>query len=286
VSVTTPSLSPPAPAVRAPLGPGSLTWDSFGDLRTGLLIVRAGVLQAMHPAIGAALSQHSDVFANQWNRLFRSLPPIVGVVYAGPRAPEIGAWVRDQHRGIGGHDAHGRRYHALEPEVYHWAHATFFESQIAMRRLFGTPFTRLELDRLYDESRSWYAQYGVSMRPMPEDYAAFTAYWDHVVHDVLEPTEAVRWTFATHRRQQPPPFPSMPSPVWRALRLPVVDGQRWIARGTLPDVVRERLDLRWTAGDERRLRALRRTVRATWPHLPAALRYPPKVRAAIRAAGG
>lgn len=272
------------PVNAAPLGPGSLTWESFGDLRVGLLIIRAGVLQAMHPAIGAALSEHSDVFENQWNRLLRSLPPIVGLVYAGDRSEQLGRWVRDEHKGIGGHDAHGRRYHALEPEIFHWAHATFFESQIAMRRLFGTPFTRVELDRLYDESLRWYAQYGVSMRPAPADYAAFTEYWDHMVHDVLEPTDAVRWTFSAHRRDQPSPLASIPDPLWRMARLPLFDGQRWIARGTLPPVLRERLGLRWSSGDAQRLRLLAGTVRATWPHLPIAMRYPPVIRKIIVAA--
>ena len=94
----------PAP----PLGPDSLTWRYFGDARGLLFAVRAGVLQAMHPAIDAALRQHSDFFENPWNRLLRSAPPILGVVYDGPRAADRGTWVRDQHRAIKGDDR-GRR---------------------------------------------------------------------------------------------------------------------------------------------------------------------------------
>src|SRR3954464_12362995 len=103
--------TPPGP------GPGSLTWRHFGDARGLLFVVRAGVLQAMHPAIDAALRQHSDFFENPWNRLLRSAPPILGIVYDGPRAGQTGEWVRDQHRSIKGVDAHGAQYHALNPEA-------------------------------------------------------------------------------------------------------------------------------------------------------------------------
>src|SRR6478609_4256788 len=105
-----------------PLGPGSLTWECFGDVRGLLLVGRAGILQNMHPAIGAGVDQHSDYFNNPWNRLLRSMAPILGVVYDGPSAPATGADVRDFHKEIKGVDQNGRRYHALQPEVYYWAH--------------------------------------------------------------------------------------------------------------------------------------------------------------------
>lgn len=50
----------------------------------------------------------------------------------------------------------GRNYNALDPDVYYWAHATFFEAQIAAQELFGTPLTKYERERLNDESISWY----------------------------------------------------------------------------------------------------------------------------------
>src|SRR6201986_3875419 len=110
------------PVGARPLGPDTLTWRYFGDARGALLIVRAGVLQAMHPAINAALLQHSDFLENPWNRLLRSAPPILGVIYDGDeQAATTGAWVRDQHRTIKGKDASGRDYHALSPDAFYWA---------------------------------------------------------------------------------------------------------------------------------------------------------------------
>mgnify|MGYP001028135399 CR=1 FL=1 len=271
------SASPPA---SAPLGPGSLTWRCFGDVRGLLLIARAGILQNMHPAIAAGVQQHSDFFANPWNRLLRSAPPILGVVYDGPRAARTGATVRDYHRGIGGVDDAGRRYHALEPETYYWAHAVFFESQIAMRRWFGRPLTAAEQEQLYRESVTWYARYGVSMRPVPRDYAAFRAYWDDVVERVLEPTAPVRWTLEPARRRDVPrPYDAIPRPVWWLARPLVMRGSLFVARGTLPPRAREKLGWRWTRRDELLLRALGLAVRAVRRALPRRWRYLPRARA-------
>ncbi|WP_160165572.1 oxygenase MpaB family protein [Conexibacter woesei] len=267
----------------APLGPDSLTWELFGDLRALLMVGRAGILQNMHPAIAAGVEQHSDYDSNPWNRLLRSIEPILGVVYDGAQAPATGATVRDFHREIKGRDAHGARYHALQPDVYYWAHATFFESQIVIRELFGVPLTAGEQERLYDESIAWYAQYGLTMRPVPPDYASFRRYWDRTLADVLAQSEPVRWSLDPARRRDiPRPYEWIPRPLWRALRPLVMGGSMWVAAGTLPPLARERLGLAWTARDERRLRLLARVVRASFRLVPHDLRYMPRARRAWR----
>lgn len=264
-----------------PLGPDSLTWRFFGDARAMLLVVRAGVLQAMHPAISAALLQHSDFFENPWNRLLRSAPPILGVVYDGVDAAATGAWVRDQHRTIKGVDADGRGYHALSPDAYYWAHATFFESMIAAQRLFGNALSRAECERLYAESIDWYALYGLTMRPVPPDYATFEAYWEHMLGHVLQATEVARGSFERPDRL-PPPYPWLAGPAWWCLRPAVSVAPAWIARGTLPAQARERLGLSWSRSDEAALRALFGATNAAWRLVPHDLRYLPRARAAFR----
>ncbi len=50
----------------APLGPESLLWKHIGDRRFYLLFGRIGLLESIHPAVGAALTQHSDFFSDPW----------------------------------------------------------------------------------------------------------------------------------------------------------------------------------------------------------------------------
>ena len=78
----------------------------------------------MDPAIGYALIEHSNFFADPVDRVFRSLPPILGTVYDDP-ATGTGTMVRDLHRDIKGVQPDGVRYHALNPTTFWWAHATF-----------------------------------------------------------------------------------------------------------------------------------------------------------------
>lgn len=257
----------------APLGPGSLTWKHLADVRGLLVAQRAGVLQVMHPAISAALIDHSDVFENPLGRLIRSAGPILGVVYG--EDPEATArWVRDRHPSIHGRDRRGRRYHALDPATYYWAHATFFEAQIATQELFGTPFSSEQKEQLYAESITWYARYGVSMRPVPLDYAAFERYWDEMLEGVLEATSVARAAVCTVG-DLPAPFPVIPGLAWSAVKPLIGFVGPWLVRGTLPARAREILQIEWGPGDELVLQTLRMATRVAWPILPPPLRLLP-----------
>jgi uncharacterized protein (DUF2236 family) len=269
------------PVDARPLGPDSLTWRYFGDARGMLMTVRAGVLQAMHPAINAALLQHSDFLENPINRLLRSAPPILGVVYDGPEAVATGAWVRDQHKTIKGTDSKGRKYHALSPDAFYWAHATFFESVIAGQELFGNRLGAAERELLFEESIDWYALYGLTMRPVPESYAAFQEYWEHMLHDVLEPTKVALGTFAP-TGALPAPYPWLAGPAWAALRPLAGRGPTWVARGTLPPAARDMLGLSWSTAEDMILRTMLTSLRASWPLVPGPLRYLPRARTAMR----
>jgi len=273
-----------APALRTAgrLGPDSLTWRLFGDRRSVLLVLRTGILQAMHPAIAAALAEHSDVFENPWGRLLRSGPEILQTVY-GRDSAAAGTRIRDYHRQVRGTAADGRRYRALDPQAYFWAHATFFESQIATAEHFGEPLSTSEKSQLYAESLEWYRRYGVTTRAAPGDYSSFQAYWEQTVEQVLEPTEVAFWALQQAARW-PAPFDWLDGPLWLLLRWPVGAGLIWIARGTLGPVIRERLGVRWSPVEERTLRALARGVRILWPLLPASLGMARAARTAYRRA--
>src|SRR3954453_3429379 len=119
------------PSPGAPAAPGSLLWRYAGDQRLGFTGLSAGLLQLMHPGIGAGVVEHSAFFTDPWDRIVRSIPEIIGVVYdEDPYA--TGRRIRNYHRGIEGVDPLGRHYRALDPETYWWAHATF---QFAVEQL-------------------------------------------------------------------------------------------------------------------------------------------------------
>jgi uncharacterized protein (DUF2236 family) len=269
-----------ATPLGAPLGPGSLTWRYLGDSRGALLAARAGILQVMHPAIGAGVREHSDFFANPWNRIIRSAGPILGVVFDEDWQATVRA-VRDFHRPIKGTLSDGSRYAALDPETYFWAHATFFEAQIATQELFGAPLSDAAKAQLYAESITWYERYELSMRPVPGDYAAFQEYWQRMLDDVLESTSLARASIRKSNRRLPAPYPWLRGPAWAVLHPLVVDGSRWLVHGTLPERARELLEVEWSRGDDRRLRALAVAVRGGWSVAPRRLRRLPRAHRAF-----
>ncbi|MBX6388216.1 MAG: DUF2236 domain-containing protein [Frankia sp.] len=261
-------------------------WRLFGDWRGLLLAPWAGVMQNMHPAVGAGVAEHSRFFEERWQRLLRSLYAIGGVVYDGPRAVATARAVRDYHRGVAGVDAAGRRYHALDPDTFYWAHATFFMVAMLVAERFGAGLTEAQRHQLYAEHVQWYRLYGVSMRPVPPDWPSFLAYWDRMCAEVLEPTPAALAVLDMSQLDRPPALSWLPMPLWRAARVPFTAFFTWLTVGLFPPAVRRRLGRTWTRRDEWLLRLVGRAVHHGWRLVPPARRYHPRARAGWRRAWG
>ncbi len=267
-----------------PLGPDSLTWKYFGDLRTGLMGVWIGALQNMHPELGAGVEEHSILLREPLQRVARSVYPIMGVVYDGDRASATGQQVRSFHETIKGTDSAGRRYHALNPETFYWAHATFFMLVLKTAEYFCGGLTEAEKRQLFDEHVQWYRMYGMSMRPVPRTWDEFQDYWDRVCRDELEINRATLDIFQI--RIPKPKFVLMPTPVWDQMFKPLVAGQRWIAAGLFDPVVREKAGMRWTPGDEILLRLFGKAVEAAFLVVPDEIRLHPRALAAYKRSEG
>ena len=258
-----------------PLGSDSLLWRYAGDHRLALSGLSAGILQLMHPAIGAGVAQHSSFFEDPWDRILRSVPQILGVVY-GPEPEVIGRRVRDYHRGIRGIDHLGRPYSALKPETFWWAHATFQHSvEKVVDRFDNRRLRPGDREELYRDGVEWYRRYGVSMRPVPADHTAFRAEWKRVCREVLEMTPAAERAIdmALRNRTLGAPFlpwwtkPLQPFVVTPLLQLTAIGG--------LPASVRERFGIPWRIDQEVEFRTLQLVVREWFRWLPDGLRYGP-----------
>ena len=267
-----------------PLGPDSLTWKYFGDLRTGMLGVWIGAIQDMYPEVGAGVEDHSILLREPLQRVARSVYPIMGVVYDGDRAAQTGARIRGYHESIKGTDTAGRRYHALNPETFYWAHATFFMLIIKTAEYFCGGLTEAEKRQLFDEHVQWYRMYGMSMRPVPRTWEDFCEYWEKTCADELEINKATLDIFSI--RIPKPRFVLVPTPVWDQMFRPLVGAQRWIAAGLFDPVLRERAGMRWTPGDEVALRLFGKAVELAFLAVPDEIRLHPRAVAAYKRSQG
>ena len=263
-----------------PLGPQSLVWKYFGDNRMYLIGPRPAVLQNMLAELGQGVLDHSVFFDDTAARVKRSIPPIMMTVY-GAADDDEGIRVRDFHRDIKGDvpsgDGVGGRYHALDPDTYFWAHATFVEQVLYFADTFVKRLTDDEKERIYAESKTWYRRYGVSDRPMPADYAGFQRYWERMLNEVVvaHPTAKYGVGYVTKGF----PRPKGVSPLTWRLVAPVFDPvAAFLTTGGLPPRARVLLDLPWSPRRERAYRMFAyawrsRPVGWLWGRLPMTLRY-------------
>lgn len=261
------------------LGPDSLTWKYFGDWRGMLQGLWNGSMQNMHPQLGAAVEQHSTFFRERVPRLMRSLYPIGGVVFDGDRAPQTGAEVRDYHVDIKGTDEQGRRYHALNPDVFYWAHAIFFKGTLIVAERFDGGLTEAERRQLFDEHIQWYRMYGMSMRPVPQTWEDFQVYWDHMCRNVVENHYAARAVLDLSTLDRPPFLPWLPNWMWRIQRKALGPAYVWLTIGLYDPPIRELMGYTWSDRDEWLFRRFCDVVRMVWKLVPTRMRYHPRSRA-------
>ncbi|MBJ7465301.1 MAG: DUF2236 domain-containing protein [Mycolicibacterium sp.] len=264
-----------------PLGPDSLVWKYFGENRMYLIGPRPAVLQNMLAELGQGVLDHSTFFSDTAERLKRTIPPIFKTVY-GSEEQNAGTQVRDFHTNIKGDmpgpdGAPAGRYHALDPETYYWAHATFVEQVIYFADTFVKRLSEAEKEQIYLESKTWYRRYGVSDRPQPATYAEFVQYWDRMLDEVAVAHKSARYGVGYVTKGFP--CPKGVNPVaWKIVAKVFDPVAAFITTGGLPPRARDLLGLPWTERQERRYQRFAafcrsRPVNWAWDRLPMSVRY-------------
>jgi len=253
--------------------PGSPVWRFAGDAR---LVTTAGyalLLQVSHPTVGAGVTEHSDFKTDPWGRLFRTLDYTYSITFGGPElATEVGRRVFEMHKRIRGVRPDGQPYHALEPDAYAWVHATLAESIVTGNRRFGIPRPLDDVERFWAEWRELGRMVGVRIGELPESWARFRSYFERMVSERLESTEAVEDVLTALRRPAPPPLPLLNDATWPIARFPMGRLVSLVTVGLLPARLRHRFGVRWSRAREVELRALGAASRSATPLLPSWVR--------------
>ncbi|GAA4659810.1 oxygenase MpaB family protein [Gordonia humi] len=231
------------------LGADSLIWKFYGDSRGLLGFQRLAGTENCIEQLAQGVEDHSVIFSDFLGRARRSGPPIMRTVYSD--SPHTwGHRVRDFHRDIKGTISDGSRYHALNPELFYWAHATFVDQVLFITDTFIRRLSYEEKVQIFEESKIWYQLYGVSARSQPQTYEEFREYWDSML-ERFAPTRTI--TYATGYLRKGVPGPAwMPKPLWRIASTPLNAALHIVIVGTLPPQMREVCDLDWSARDQRR----------------------------------
>ncbi|MGW1037274.1 oxygenase MpaB family protein [Streptomyces antibioticus] len=270
--------------IRAPRR-GEVVWRRFGDIRGTLMAPHLLLLQVAHPVVGAGVADHSNFRAEPWPRLIRTLLSLTTVVYGGQEAATAEARrLLRMHAGMKGTDATGRPYRALDPEAYHWVHATLVKGPVDALTVFGKGMPADELEEYYRGMRDVGRVWGLKERHLPPDWPSFLAYYDDMVTHRLEYNASVRDVLA-ELAHPAKPFRRLPDPLWNPVARLVAHYALLVTVGTLPPVLRERLHLSWSPRQERALRRFARAVRVLTALVPPPLRLTLALVLARRAAG-
>lgn len=178
---------------HALFGPDSQFSALFDDPRWALAMIRATVLEAAHPQIGAALVDNSTFVAHPWRRLRNTFLSMRRMFDADPAVREReAARLNRLHTRMSGSDSRGRAYDARDRATRAWVVATLFESAVTMCRMSGQPLSQDTMERMYAEYRAFLAALDGDAAALPEELHDFWRYFDRVVENELENTEAAR----------------------------------------------------------------------------------------------
>jgi uncharacterized protein (DUF2236 family) len=253
------------------VGPDSVSWRYGSDPRLYLVMLYPLLLQVAHPVVSAGVQDFSDFQARPWQRLLATLDYVTLLIYGGPAAIEAGRRLREMHKRFRGVRPDGRRYSALEPSAYAWVHATLLDSYVTGHAQFGRPMAQRERDRFVREYRGLGRLIGVRESELPDTWDEFRRYLNSMIDGQLTATASVSAVLRAIEEAKPPPLP-IPSPIWRAVRVPARRALWLGGVGLVPERLRERLGIAWTAADERQFQRLGRAARSCTPLMPPALR--------------
>jgi uncharacterized protein (DUF2236 family) len=255
------------------LGPESLMWQRFSDVRLFFASGYALLLQVAHPTVGSGVRDHSDFAERPWDRLLRTVDYLNLIVYAGQEAAAVGRRLRDMHKAIRGQNPDGSKYSALEPEAYAWVHATLIDGAIRAHERFVGPLSPREIDQLYGEYLPLGRLLGVRDGDLPTTWQGHLEYVDTMIAERLGDNETVQKVIRTmrHPGEAPPGVPI--GAIWPLLRIPPSRALRIATFGLLPPVLRERFGVGWSSLNQVELRALGAASRRIGPLMPASLKH-------------
>jgi uncharacterized protein (DUF2236 family) len=169
---------PESPADDGFFGPASVTWRMSGDLGGPVAGLRSLMMQALHLLAMAGVDQHSGWRHDPVGRLAATSAYVTTVSFGERAAAErAAARVRRIHTRVRGVDeVTGRAYEAGDPALLLWVHAALVDSDLAVRRLLGTPLSNEDADRYVAEMVVAAELVGVPAGMVPSDVAALEDY--------------------------------------------------------------------------------------------------------------
>src|SRR5436305_3812749 len=138
---------------------------------------RALLMQLAHPAIAAGVDEHSDFRARPIRRLQRTVRMTMAIVFGDGETARAAAQAVNRVHGR----VRGEGYHALDPDLLLWVHATLVDSALVTYETFVQRLAPREREDFYQESKALGELLRIPPADFPPRLADFKAYISRMV---------------------------------------------------------------------------------------------------------
>ena len=218
---------------------------------------RALLMQLAHPAVARGVAEHSEFATDPFSRLRRTIQVVDRVVFGtDAEADQAAAALRAVHDRV-----RGDGYHANDPDLLFWVHATLVDTGLRIYNGFVRPLSDDERERAHADAIVLAEVFGTPRSQQPATYAEFRDHMRGMV-GTLEVTDTAR---EVARSVLHPKVPLAVDPVFELVRQVTV--------GLLPRPLREQYGFAWDARRKAALHATALASRTVHPVLPRLLRH-------------
>lgn len=258
---------------RGLFGPDSVSWRIDREM----LVLAGGscalLMQLAHPGVAAGVAEHSDVRADPFARLRRTLAATYAVVFGTtPRAERAIRRMNAIHATVQGSVPEtGEGYRALDPALLLWVHATLVDTAIRVYDRFVAPLSDVEAQAYYAEASMIANRLGIPDTALPATLVDLRAEMERFIR-----SGEVRVTPTARSLAPAVLYPTRfpPRPVWDLAHL--------VSLSVLPSAIRHGYGIGWSRGRERGVDLLASASRRLLPLVPDLLRHVPAARSAER----
>jgi uncharacterized protein (DUF2236 family) len=221
---------------------------------------RALLMQLAHPKVAAGVDEHSDFRQRPLYRLRRTVRLTMAIVF-GDRETALTAArsVNRVHARVKGRD-----YHALDPDLLLWVHATLVDSAVVTYETFVRRLSAAQRQEFYEQMNTAAELLGVPRSKFPPTFADFREYVDLMIGTQLQVGQTA---LELSRLVVRPRVLRLPGAAFVPLEL--------VTTGLLPSALREQYRLPWGRGRRQVFRLVTRALPKLVAVTPPVLRVWP-----------
>jgi uncharacterized protein (DUF2236 family) len=222
---------------------------------------RALLMQLAHPSIAAGVDEHSDFRTHPVRRLRRTVRMTMAIVFGdGETARAAAQSVNRVHGRV-----RGEGYHALDPELLLWVHATLVDSALVTYERFVQRLSPHEREDFYQESKRLGELLRIPAERFPNRLVDFRSYVEGMIQDGTVCVDDRARTLG--RLVLRPKLRLLPGPAMIPFEI--------VTAGLLPARLREQYGLAWGRAQQRAFRIAVATVPRVVKLTPPVLRVWP-----------